>query len=209
MVAADRTFRAAIRSGRKAGLNLPQALRQANLVTLEKTGLDMLATLHAEDHLATLEAGHTRPSPSARPGPGSPAQFLADWAALKLQGSAGEVLPFCPCSGRHLYHVYQHWCAAAHARPARIQDLIGFADRLPGWQAGRLQSTWAAPDNPTIKSRKMVVPGAPDMAQASRHCQTGQQHSLQRERFPHRGQWLTAGFFAFESALGVTELVAG
>lgn len=44
-VAADRTFRSFLRSARSAGLRLPQALRQANTRTIERTGVDMLAEL--------------------------------------------------------------------------------------------------------------------------------------------------------------------
>lgn len=44
-VAADRTFRSFLRSARSAGLRLPQALRQANSRTIERTGIDMLAEL--------------------------------------------------------------------------------------------------------------------------------------------------------------------
>lgn len=44
-VAADRTFRSFLRSARSAGLRLPQALRQANTRTIERTGIDMLAEL--------------------------------------------------------------------------------------------------------------------------------------------------------------------
>jgi hypothetical protein len=54
-VAADRSFRAAMRSGRSAGLKMPQALRRANQIALEKTGVDMLGELQAEDHVADLE----------------------------------------------------------------------------------------------------------------------------------------------------------
>ena len=45
VVAADRTFRAVMRSGRSAGLRLPAALRRANAVAQRETGIDVLADL--------------------------------------------------------------------------------------------------------------------------------------------------------------------
>jgi len=48
-VAADRTFRAMLRSGRSAGLPMGRAIRRANEITLGKTGVNLLAELQAED----------------------------------------------------------------------------------------------------------------------------------------------------------------
>lgn len=209
MVAADRTFRAAIRSGRLAGLNLPQCVRRANQVALDKTGLDMLATLRAEDHVAELEASLDASAPNWRHAdPGNEERFLADWQALRLHGPSGSVLPFCPCSGSRLYQAYERWCAATGERARRAQALIGTASQKPGWQAGNPANTWASPQDASSKKRRMVVPGAFDMGQSTKRCQTGQQHRLQRERFPSIGQWLGAGFYAFECAMDTMELVA-
>lgn len=55
-VAADRTFRGFLRSARSSGLPQAQALRVANRKTLDRTGMDMLAELDAEAHVASLEA---------------------------------------------------------------------------------------------------------------------------------------------------------
>lgn len=55
-VAASRTFNALLRSSRAAGISLPKALRQANAGTLRKVGVDMLAEIDAESHVADLEA---------------------------------------------------------------------------------------------------------------------------------------------------------
>lgn len=207
-VAADRSFRAAMRAGRSAGLTLAQALRRANHVAYTKTGIDMLSELQAEDHLAHLESGqnprahgHYQPAMNV-------ARFLADWVGLKLQGAGGRTLPLCPCSGARLHQVYVRWSLAAGEQPCRAQDLIGLAASQPGWQAGKTVATWSTPKDHTNKSRKMVVPSLPDMQQAVKHCKTGQQNQLQRTHFASQGQWLSACFHAFESALEVMDLVA-
>lgn len=206
-VAADRSFRAAMRSGRSAGLKMPQVLRRANLIALEKTGIDMLAELRAEDHLADLEAQQASSDNPGQLGHGNQARFLDDWMALRLRGTDGTVLPFCPCSGAHLHQSYVRWCGAVGETARRAQDLIGFAARKPGWQAGKTQNTWTTLDESTKKVRKMVVPSALDMALSVKSCQTGQQHRLQRERYQTQGRWLTAGFYAFECALGSMEFL--
>ena len=208
-VAADRSFRAAMRSGRSAGLNMPQALRRANQVAKEKTGIDMLAELHAEDHLASLESEQARHNQPSQPTHNNQERFLADWLALKLQGDDGKTLPFCPCSKAMLYQAYTRWCAAGAEPVCRPQDLMGVAAKRPGWLAGKTVSSWTNPKDPTSKSRKMVVPSLADMALSVKRCQTGQQHRLQRDRFQRQGQWLTAGLYAFECAMWSMEMVVG
>jgi hypothetical protein len=51
----------------------------------------------------------------------------------------------------------------------------------------------------------MVVPSEDDMAAALRldRSQNGVQARLMRERYETTGEWLTAGYFAFEAALVV------
>jgi Rha family phage regulatory protein len=125
MVAADRIFRGTIRSSRSAGLNLPAALRRANAVTLERTGIDMLHTLQAEDHLAELDAQHAQATHADAAGaPGAAAQrmaqepvarFLRDW----MDGVLG--LPYQACQTKQAYLAYQHWCQAAQVRFASSQ----------------------------------------------------------------------------------------
>lgn len=56
-VAADRTFRSFMRAARSAGMSLPAALRIANVKTVERTGLDMLAELNVDpDGVAVASA---------------------------------------------------------------------------------------------------------------------------------------------------------
>lgn len=54
LVAADRTFRAMMRTCRAAGMRLPQALSRANAITTQRTGVDILAELDI-DPAATAE----------------------------------------------------------------------------------------------------------------------------------------------------------
>lgn len=129
-------------------------------------------------------------------------RFLADWMALDVEGTDGEPLPFCPCSSSHLYRAYELWCNAAGERARRAQELIGLAGKKPGWQAGKPFNTWANLLDAKAKKRRMVVPSADDMALSVRHCKTGTQARLQRERFETPGHWLTASHFAFHAALG-------
>jgi len=62
MVAADRTFRAGVRSGKHAGLTTAQSIRRANRLAYLKTGINMLEELQATDHLEDLEK-KKRPRP--------------------------------------------------------------------------------------------------------------------------------------------------
>lgn len=111
MVAADRIFRGTIRSSRSAGLALPAALRRANAVALEKTGIDMLHTLQAEDHLAELDARAAHQGqPSESTAPRSVQEFWRDW----FGGTLG--LPYAPCLTGQAYSAYQHWCKGRHVR---------------------------------------------------------------------------------------------
>lgn len=129
-------------------------------------------------------------------------RFLAEWQALEIEGADGLPIPFCPCAGSDLYKLYERWCTAAGERSRRQQELIGLASKKPGWAAGKPCSTWANLRDPTTKSRKMVVPCRVQMAESMRKCKTGEQERLQKERFETSGQWLTAGFMAFQTALG-------
>lgn len=111
-VAADRSFRAAMRSGRSAGLKMPQALRRANQIALEKTGIDMLDELRAEDHVADLEnrQAHGKRDYANQSGafyraaPLSAACFWGDWHS----GLLG--LPYQSCMSEQVYRAYAQWC---------------------------------------------------------------------------------------------------
>lgn len=129
-------------------------------------------------------------------------RFITTWRAGEIEGRDGEVLPFCPCLGSHLYQAYEHWCHGIGERARRAQELIGLAAKRQGWQAGKTQSTWATLVDPTNKVRKMVVPSEDDMHTAMARDTTKVQGKLMRDKFETKSQWMTAGVFAFESALG-------
>lgn len=130
-------------------------------------------------------------------------RFVEEWLALEVDGPDGEPLPVCPCLGTHLYQAYERWCSAIGERPRRLQELIGFLGKRPGWQAGKTCSTWTNLRDRTVKSRKMVIPSEEDMAAALRLDRSSErrQERLLREKFESTGQWLTAGYFAFEAAV--------
>lgn len=112
-VSADRIFRAMLRSGRSAGLRTTQALRRANQVALEKTGVDMLADLESRDLLAEAEAQPVRDN--------GVAAFAADWKDGRLP------VPYTVCRSMDLFSAYVAWCAETDTPPARITQ---FSTRL-------------------------------------------------------------------------------
>lgn len=94
-VAADRTFRAMMRSGRTVGLPLPQALRRANEITLQKTGVDMLRELGAEDAILPRTQKHDDPY--------GVSSFFTAWMDGTLP------VPFTVCRSTHFYRAYELW----------------------------------------------------------------------------------------------------
>jgi phage regulator Rha-like protein len=111
LVAADRTFRAAIRSGRMAGLRTVQAIRRANVITLEKTGVDMLAELDVNPVDSVDSAPVADPTAS---------QFVADWLEQITP------VPYTACRRRELYRAYMRWCQDADISPVR--DRLFYAE---------------------------------------------------------------------------------
>jgi putative DNA primase/helicase len=129
-------------------------------------------------------------------------RFITAWLAGDVEGHGGEVLPFCPCLGSHLYQAYEHWCSGIGERSRRAQELIGLASKRPGWHAGKTQHTWTSLVDPIDKVRKMVVPSDADMAAALKKNPGRDQAKLMPDKFDTKAQWMTAGVFAFETALG-------
>ena len=97
LVAADRTFRSFMRSGRVAGLRLPEALRMANRQTQARTGMDMLAEMGVE---AGGLVGYV---------PLALDYGVSDFAAAWLGGALP--LPATVCRSAELYAAYAHWRA--------------------------------------------------------------------------------------------------
>lgn len=89
-VAADRTFRSFMRAARSAGMSLPAALRIANVKTVERTGIDMLAELDVDP-----DAEPARPATVAEPLPDPFVDAMMQWAASMPPGSSyrmGDIL---------------------------------------------------------------------------------------------------------------------
>lgn len=101
MVAADRTFRAVIRSGRTAGLSTAQAIRRANEVARIKTGVCMLDELQAHDHLAALEASRSAPADAD---PGGVLQFWADYEGGNQP--CGACIPLLSTQAHQMYTLW-------------------------------------------------------------------------------------------------------
>ena len=131
-------------------------------------------------------------------------RFVREWRALELEGADGEVLPFCPCLGSHLYHVYSLWCERNGERKRKAQDVIGFLKKLPGWQAGMPQRTHPSlreTDAATYVNRKLVVPSENAMLESAALNATVQRPLLQ-DQGETKSRWATRCFFAFERAVG-------
>ena len=101
LVAADRTFRGALRSAKSAGIPLHRALRQANDVCMARTGVDMLTELDAHDQL----------NPANNPRANAPSyvqnqinRFVAEVF------EASPPLFTVPLLSVQLYRAYTWWC---------------------------------------------------------------------------------------------------
>lgn len=118
LVAADRIFRGILRSGRSAGLPLPQALRRANEIARERTGIDMLTELDAPDLAAS------GPVPELLDPFGAHA-FCDAW----IDGSLP--VPLVPCRSEDLYAAYALWRALSGERPGAITRVLAAIVRRP------------------------------------------------------------------------------
>lgn len=105
-VAADRTFRAMMRSGRTVGLPLPQALRRANEITLQKTGVDMLRELGAEDAIL--------PRAPVFDDAYGVSRFFTAWMDGALP------VPFTVCRSTHFYRAYELWAGENGIEPTPV-----------------------------------------------------------------------------------------
>jgi putative DNA primase/helicase len=129
-------------------------------------------------------------------GRSSEERFLNEWIAGEIEGPDGDPLPFCPCLGSHLYKAYERWCDTQGERKRGSKDLISLAGKLPGWRAGEAMPTWTSLSDRKTKNRKMIVP--PDTA-----AMPPGYDKLKREQYQTKAEWLTACFFAFETAMGI------
>ncbi|WP_022949542.1 BRO-N domain-containing protein [Methylohalobius crimeensis] len=118
LVAADRIFRAMMRSARAAGMSMPVALKRANIESVRQTGIDMLektGCVMADDESEKDWSEH-----------GS--------AILFARGLAqGEFSPLheYPMKSLDLFDFYRDWCKAfghwAESHRALIKAMIDFA----------------------------------------------------------------------------------
>lgn len=121
MVAADRTFRSLVRSGRSAGLNTGQAIHRANSITRERTGVDLLHTLDACDIVDAMG----KPANTNGWGfgvYGVPPHIEQFWGDLKTGAMDGVV--FGPMLSTQLWRLYTHWCRANTTLGEPITRLI-------------------------------------------------------------------------------------
>lgn len=134
---------------------------------------------------------------------GSEERFMSEWQRLELEGRNGEILPFCPCLGSHLYRVYEDWCKRqGEFRPRPANHFINYIGKQVGWSAGKPVTTWANLKDKSARSRKMVIPSDVALVSAS-HSPAQKDFAL--DRFSGKAEWLTACFFAFEAAAGLAQ----
>lgn len=116
LVSADRIFRSILRSSRSAGLSLPRALRRANEVAQQRTGINLLTELDAAD-MAADEAAVLDPH-------GAHA-FCDVWLAGQLP------LPVVPCRSEDLFSAYEHWRQKAGCVPGTLPRVVAVIVRRP------------------------------------------------------------------------------
>lgn len=154
-VAADRVFRAVLRSARSAGLPLPQALRRANAVTQAQTGMNVLAMLNADDHLLALEA-----QASAAPARqhASAARFWQEWTAGGIDG-----LPYQTCLAAQAYQAYAHWCSLSREPETARREIFTASVIAAATQAGhRLRvKVMRIGDGPQARADRVLLVSEP------------------------------------------------
>lgn len=99
IVAADRTFRAGMRTGRQAGLTTAQSIRRANRLAYLKTGINMLEELQAIDHLEELEKQEETKTDDL------------DGFWFSFEGGSLPGGGCVPMLSTQLYQVYVYWCS--------------------------------------------------------------------------------------------------
>lgn len=99
IVAADRTFRAGMRTGRQAGLTTAQSIRRANRLAYLKTGINMLEELQAIDHLENLEKQDETKTDDL------------DGFWFSFEGGSLPGGGCVPMLSNQLYQIYVYWCS--------------------------------------------------------------------------------------------------
>jgi hypothetical protein len=196
LVSADRSFRAAMRSGRSVGLNTAQAIRRAQLITQNLTGVDLLA-----------ELGVQAPDLDEEPwgAPDSAQRFVTAWIDLEIVGPAGKLLPLCPVRGPDLMQAYRWWCEE--------HDEVCLHNRALHLAAKRHSSGWVyentsvrEPGTPHFTYTRLLNPPLKVMAMAEGRCRTGVQGKLMPRCFSLKSDWRGACIAAFRNAAGLAPL---
>lgn len=124
MVAADRTFRSAIRSGRSLGLNHAQAVLHANRITIERTGINLLHELQAQEHVQQMQAAAASHAAKANGGPWREGDegILRFWA--EYEGGAIFAGHSLPTLSLVLFAFYRHWCKRCRLQPVHLPRFV-------------------------------------------------------------------------------------
>lgn len=130
----------------------------------------------------------------------SEAVFINEWIDGQIEFN-GNTAPLCPCLGTDLYSVYSAWAKRHNiARPRDLAKFIGYISSLPGWEAGKPQSTYENLNSLDKKNRKMVVPADEAFDKAELGSLQSADGYLRRGN-DHKNIWLTQGFFKFRNAI--------
>lgn len=112
LVSADRTFRAAMRSARSMRLPFRRAMQQARAITLDRTGVDLVAELVGDE---PVQPDHDADYP-LRP------CSVTDFHSALLSGDLG--LPVIPGLSTTWWPVYSGWCRVRGVAPATMKDFV-------------------------------------------------------------------------------------
>jgi prophage antirepressor-like protein len=118
LVAADRIFRAGMRSGRVAGLRLSTALARANRMAVAHTGVDILAAMEVDSAQVAAD------EPAEDYGIGD---FLEAWRGGDLP------VPYTLARSSEFYRAYLCWCADNDTAPALISRFFVICHRAAPW----------------------------------------------------------------------------
>lgn len=112
LVSADRTFRAAMRSARSMRLPFRRAMQQARAITLDRTGIDLVAELVGDE---PVQPDHDADYP-LRP------CSVTEFHSALLSGDLG--LPIMPGLSATWWPVYCGWCRVRGVAPATMKDFV-------------------------------------------------------------------------------------
>jgi prophage antirepressor-like protein len=151
LVSADRCFRAVMRSGRAAGLPVRAAIVRAREVTLNRTGLDILAELGVPEGGPVAEAGKKIAVSELAE------KFVRHWLAGELP------LPAQPVKSSQLEEAFRLW-ARERATPLPVADFhraIAAAVDASGQRTRRACRYWSPEGAQEVRAVLPLVVNAP------------------------------------------------